>query len=233
MSTTNCHWHSIYEPSNAIISSPTQGGSIRLDVRPGGSLNKRLYEKSHPLHFQFKGKGYLLLIWISKGDYHQPTPPRSLDCYRQYPQSFCQAGVWWSIIKDPALVTLSGRWDRDRRGWLRRGHIFLWWTGKVGEQGHGREESEYYLHKINSSKEWVHTPIKLVNWLSMLCPRIYNTTTLFILGPDREDSPICMGVLNVINNHNATCIFNGAEMGTFNIHKGQTIAYDIKLSITS
>lgn len=66
----------------------------------------------------------------------------------------------------------------------------------------------------------------------MVCPWIYNTTTLFILGLDREDSPICMGVLNVINNHNATCIFNRPEMETFNIHKGQTIAYDIKLSIT-
>lgn len=42
-----------------------------------------------------------------------------------------------------------------------------------------------------------------------------------------------MAVLNVINNHNAACIFIRPEMGTFNIYEGQTIAYDIKLSITS
>lgn len=77
----------------------------------------------------------------------------------------------------------------------------------------GWRQSEYYFHKINSSKARVHTPIKLVNWLSMVCPWIYNTTTLFILSLDREDSPICMGIPNVINNHNATCIFNGTGNG--------------------
>lgn len=152
--------------------------------------------------------------WLLKADSH----------------SFYQAGVWWSIIKDPSLVTLSRRWNWGFGGLWWWGYIFLWWTW-MGEI-QWRRESEYYLHKINSSKEWVRTPIKLVNWLSMVCPWIYNTTTLFILGLDREDSPICMGVLNVINNHNGTCIFNRPEMGFFNIHKGQTIAYDIKLSIT-
>lgn len=32
--------------------------------------------------------------------------------------SFYQAGVWWSIIKDPALVTLSGRWNWGFRGFV-------------------------------------------------------------------------------------------------------------------
>lgn len=159
-----------------------------------------------------KGDAAVCLFEYQKGAWHGASWLLKANSHRFY-----QAGVWWSIIKHPTLVILGGRWNWGLRGVGGGGRIH----GGVGASfcgtnldGLGRQRRrEYYLHKINSSKARVHTPIKLVNWLSMVCPWIYNTTTLFILSLDREDSPICMGILNVINNHNATCIFNGTGNG--------------------
>lgn len=72
-----------------------------------------------------------------------------------------QAGVWWSIIEDPTLVTLCGRWN-----WVSGVLWFLCWSwmgvGWGGGIGEGRGNSIYIKLTVQKN-EFAHQSNLLID----------------------------------------------------------------------
>lgn len=133
------------------------------------------------------GGVHYLLIWISKEATTEP-----LDCYyTKNSHSFTKQ------VCNDQLLRAWLRWLLAPRG---RGHGFLW---------RACEGNTIYIKLTVQKNEFTHQSNLLID-CQWHVPEYTTQLHYSSARVDREDSPICMGVLNLINNRWATCIFNGS-----------------------